>query len=61
MALTSDTRLGRHEIDGSAVVVDQVRDAGYDAIRDAVVESNARLRRMAPRRHQLTEIFRSRS
>ena len=49
------------EIDGSAVVVDQVRDAGYDAIRDAVVESNARLRRMAPRRHQLTEIFRSRS
>ena len=49
------------EIDGSAVVVDQVRDGGYDAIRDAVVESNARLRRLAPRRHQLAEIFRSRS
>ncbi len=43
----------------SFVVVDQVSDEQYDAVRDAVVEADARLRRLAPLRHKLTDIFRS--
>jgi ABC-2 type transport system ATP-binding protein len=46
-------------VDGISLAVELNDDAQYDAIRDALVESNARLRRMAPRRHQLTDIFRS--
>ncbi len=45
-------------LDGTAIVIDGVADESYDAVRDAVVESGARLRRMAPQRHRLTEIFR---
>ena len=45
-------------IDGTSIVIDNVVDADYDTVRDAVVESGARLRRMAPQRHRLTEIFR---
>ena len=46
-------------IDGSSVAVEQGSDEQYDDIRDALVEVDARLRRMAPRRHRLTDIFRS--
>jgi ABC-2 type transport system ATP-binding protein len=46
-------------IEGSSLVVEQRSDEAYDAIRDALVEANARLRRLAPRRRQLTDIFRS--
>ena len=46
-------------IDGAAVIVEQKGEEEYDAIRDAIVEVDARLRRLAPRRHQLTDIFRS--
>ena len=46
-------------VEGSAVVFQQENDEQYDAIRDAVVEAGARLRRLAPRRHTLTDIFRS--
>ena len=46
-------------VDGSALVVETEREDQYDAIRDAVVEADARLRRLAPRRHGLTDIFRS--
>ena len=46
------------ELDGSTVVVRDVVDAGYDAIRDALVASAAPLRRMAPRRRTLVELFR---
>ena len=46
-------------IDGVSVVVEDASDEQFDAIRDAIVEVGARLRRMAPRRHTLTEIFRS--
>ena len=46
-------------IDGASVVVEEASDEQYDAIRDAIVEVDARLRRMAPRRHTLTEIFQS--
>jgi ABC-2 type transport system ATP-binding protein len=46
-------------IDGPSVAVEQGSDEQYDDIRDALVEVDARLRRMAPRRHRLTDIFRS--
>jgi ABC-2 type transport system ATP-binding protein len=46
------------ELEGPAVVVRGVVDAGYDAIRDALVASAAPLRRMAPRRRALVELFR---
>ncbi len=46
------------EIDGNAVLVQKATDEQYDAIRDALVASEARLRRMAPRRQMLTDIFR---
>ncbi len=46
-------------IEGNELVVEQTTDEQYDAIRDAVVETGARLRRLAPRRHSLTDIFRS--
>jgi ABC-2 type transport system ATP-binding protein len=46
-------------VDGASVVVELEDDEQYDGIRDAVVEADARLRRLAPRRHTLTEIFRS--
>lgn len=46
------------QIDGNAVLVQKATDEQYDAIRDALVASNARLRRMAPRRQLLTDIFR---
>ena len=45
------------ELNGSSVVVSQRSDDIYDMIRDAVVEADAPLRRLAPRRHTLTEIF----
>ena len=46
-------------LDGSSLAVELESQSEYDAIRDALVETNTRLRRMAPRRHQLTDIFRS--
>ncbi len=45
-------------VDELSVIVDQATDDQYDAIRDALVESNAPLRRLAPRRRHLTDIFR---
>ncbi len=45
-------------LDGSSVAVQQARDEQYDDIRDALVEVGARLRRLGPRRRQLTDIFR---
>ena len=47
------------KIDGASVIVEQENDEQYDAIRDAIVEADARLRRLAPSRHTLTDIFRS--
>ena len=46
-------------VDGISLTVELENEAQYDQIRDALVETGARLRRMAPRRHQLTDIFRS--
>ena len=46
-------------VDGVSLAVELNNEDQYDAIRDSLVETNARLRRMAPRRHQLTDIFRN--
>ena len=45
-------------LDGVSLAVELDNEEHYDAIRDSLVETNARLRRMSPRRHQLTDIFR---
>ena len=47
------------DIDGLSVVVNLETEEQYDAIRDAIVEAKAPLRRLAPRRGHLTDIFRS--
>jgi ABC-2 type transport system ATP-binding protein len=47
------------QIDGSSVVVELTDEALYDTIRDAVVEADVRLRRLAPRRGGLADLFRS--
>jgi len=44
--------------DGNMLVVENAGDAEYDAIRDAVADTGARLRRLAIRRGTLTDIFR---
>ena len=46
-------------VDGISLAVELENEAQYDQIRNALVETGARLRRMAPRRHQLADIFRS--
>ncbi len=46
-------------VEGFSVTVELETEEQYDAIRDAIVETDVRLRRLAPHRHRLTEIFRS--
>jgi ABC-2 type transport system ATP-binding protein len=43
--------------EGTTVVIERVGDEEYDAIRDALALSGAPLRRLAPRRRALTELF----
>ena len=45
-------------LEGASVVVELESEELYDAVRDAVVEADVRLRRLAPRRGGLTDIFR---
>jgi len=47
------------EFDGPSVVVQDATPEMLDIIRDAVVASGARLRRMGPKRHALQELFSS--
>jgi len=47
------------KLEGGSVVIELDDEALYDAVRDAVVESDVRLRRLAPRRGGLSDIFRS--
>ncbi len=47
------------QLDGGSVVIEIDDEALYDAVRDAIVESDVRLRRLAPRRGGLSDIFRS--
>ncbi len=46
------------KVNGALVVVENAKDDDYDVIRDAAVASGARLRRLAPARRTLTDIFR---
>ena len=54
--------LGEHgiqaELDGASVVIQDVTEDQYDGIRDALVDADSRLRRLAPRRGSLQDIFR---
>jgi len=45
-------------IEGGSIVVEDAGDEEFDSIRDAVVEVDARLRRLAPQRQGLADIFR---
>jgi len=45
-------------MDGSSIIVEQEREHQYDIIRDSAVEVGARLRRLTPVRHTLSDIFR---
>jgi ABC-2 type transport system ATP-binding protein len=47
------------QLEGTTVVVPEVVDERYDRIRDALVASGAPLRRLAPHRRTLAELFRS--
>jgi ABC-2 type transport system ATP-binding protein len=44
--------------DGSGLTIEGPDESVYDHVRDALVEAQAPLRRMAPRRRALTELFR---
>ncbi len=43
--------------EGGGLTVEGIDETLYDHVRDALVEANAALRRMAPHRHALTELF----
>jgi ABC-2 type transport system ATP-binding protein len=43
--------------DGGGLTVESADGSVYDHVRDALVEAEAPLRRMAPRRRELTELF----
>jgi hypothetical protein len=43
--------------DGHGLTIEGSDESVYDHVRDAVVASEAALRRMAPRRRELTELF----
>ena len=47
----------RVSADGGGLVIEGPDETVYDQVRDALVEAEAPLRRMAPRRHVLTELF----
>ena len=44
--------------DGKSLLVELASDEMYDTVRDAIVEADVRLHRLAPRRGGLTDIFR---
>jgi ABC-2 type transport system ATP-binding protein len=44
-------------VDGGGLAVEGTDESVYDHVRDALVEAGAPLRRMAPRRRELTELF----
>jgi ABC-2 type transport system ATP-binding protein len=47
----------RSTMDGSGLTIEGPDESVYDHIRDSLVESQAALRRMAPRRRALAELF----
>jgi ABC-2 type transport system ATP-binding protein len=44
-------------LEGGGVSIEGADDSVYDVVRDALVEAEAPLRRLAPRRRELTELF----
>ncbi len=44
-------------LDGTGLTIEGPNESVYDHVRDALVEAEAPLRRMAPRRRALTELF----
>jgi hypothetical protein len=44
-------------LDGNRLTLERVSGADFDALRDAIVESNALLYRLAPERHTLASVF----
>src|SRR5687768_918839 len=44
-------------VDGTGLTIEGPDESVYDHVRDALVEAEAPLRRMAPRRRALTELF----
>jgi ABC-2 type transport system ATP-binding protein len=44
-------------LDGSRLTLESVSPTDYDALRDAIVEANALLYRLAPARHSLADVF----
>jgi ABC-2 type transport system ATP-binding protein len=52
-----ETRGVRITRDGTGLTIEGPDDSIYDHVRDALVEAQAPLRRMAPRRRALTELF----
>jgi ABC-2 type transport system ATP-binding protein len=47
----------RVRVEGGGLTIEGAVESTYDEVRDALVEAEAPLRRMAPRRHLLTELF----
>ena len=45
-------------VDGTLLVIEHAKEEDYDVVRDAAVDAGARLRRLAPARRTLTDIFR---
>jgi hypothetical protein len=43
--------------EGGGLTVEGSDESVYDQVRDALVEAEAPLRRIGPRRHELTELF----
>ena len=43
--------------DGNRLRLEHVTSEGYDVLRDAIVESEALLYRLAPERHTLADVF----
>jgi ABC-2 type transport system ATP-binding protein len=44
-------------LDGSHLTIERAVGSDYDALRDAIVETNALLYRLAPARHSLADVF----
>jgi ABC-2 type transport system ATP-binding protein len=58
LAAALSTRGLETDRDGKSLVLELASDEVYDTVRDAIVEADVRLHRMAPRRGGLTDIFR---
>jgi len=57
LAAALERRGVRVTADGAGMTIQGPDESVYDHVRDALVESGAALRRMAPRRRELTELF----